>query len=236
MISFIIPTYNAETYLRACVKSVLAQTVRDIEVILIDDGSTDSSWTIAQKLCAQDPRVHAFQQTHAGQSAARNNGLEHAQGEFIAFVDADDALAPEWSARHLAAIEGVDYVQSGYKRMQGAKTLSKKLPSHRYQFVSPCMRLYRRTALQGLSFAEGLIYEDVLFSLDLWLTGATCRQIFDYGYLYTHNPHSTTSRPHPEARKKVYRALREKAKTANSKGKFLIFYTLLRLYTHFLIR
>ena len=234
MISFIVPIYNAEPYLRTCVQSLLEQTVRAIEVLLIDDGSTDGSWSIAQDLCAQDPRVKAWQQSHAGQSAARNLGLSHAQGEYIAFVDADDTIEPDWCERHLAAIEGVDYVQSGYQRVQETKVLYQKTPAHRYQFISPCMRLYRRACLQELSFVKGMIYEDVIWSVDLWMRPTTCRLIRYTGYTYTYNPVSTSSVPHPEARKNVFRLLRQRARQASCKIRLIIAYTMLRLYLHFI--
>jgi glycosyltransferase involved in cell wall biosynthesis len=236
MISFIIPIYNAEAYLRACVQSVLAQTVSDMEVLLIDDGSTDHSWLLAQEMASRDARVHAYRQVHAGQSVARNYGLGLSQGEFIAFLDADDALEPDWSERHLAAMDGVDYVQSGYKRILQDVVQCRKLPLHRYQFISPCMRLYRKTAIRHLSFKEGYIYEDVLFSVDLWLSGARSRLIRNTGYLYTLNPEGTTSRPHPEAQRKVFQVLREKAQAASLKNKLIIWYTIIRLHIHFILQ
>ena len=116
MISIIVPIYNAEEYLQACIESLIRQTEKELQLILVNDGSTDESLAIAQAYAKQDARIEIYSQPHAGQSAARNNGLKHAKGEYIAFVDADDALEPDWCERHLAAIDGVDYVQSGYKR------------------------------------------------------------------------------------------------------------------------
>lgn len=230
MISIIVPIFNAGHYLKACVESLLMQTYADIEIALVDDSSTDGSLAIAQAFAKQDRRVVVLQQPHAGQSVARNLGIKKTQGEYIAFVDADDRLEADWCARHMAAIDGVDYVQSGYTRTKA------KTPCHRYQFTSPCMRLYRREAVAGLSFAPGFIYEDVLFSADLWLTNARCRRIDYAGYIYTANPTSTTSVPHPEARKAVIRTLREKAKGASMKGKIILWYTIIRLQIYFILR
>lgn len=221
MISFIVPIYNAEKYLNACVQSLLAQTVPEIEIILMDDGSTDGSGALAREWAEKDARVHAFRQIHAGQSAARNNGMSHARGEFIAFVDADDRIEPDWCARHLAAIDGVDYVQS-------------EAPRNKYQYTVVWGRLYRRETLANLRFEEGLIYEDILFSVDLWLIGARCRTINYRGYHYTPCPNSTTSRPHPEAQQRMMQLLRERAHHADCRGKAIIWYTLLRLKIHFL--
>lgn len=222
MISFIIPIYNAEPYLVRCIQSVLKQTTSEpLQVILVDDGSTDNSLAIAQEAAREEKRLVVLRQPHAGQSAARNLGLKHAQGEYVAFVDADDTIAPDWCEKHVEAIEGVDYVQSGN-------------PRNRYQYTVVWNRLYRREAITGLLFPEGMIYEDVLWSVDLWLSKASCRVIRYNGYHYTANPESTTSRPHPEAQKRVLQALRAKRKGASMRGKFIIAYTICRLKLHFI--
>ena len=234
MISIITPIYNAESYLPACIESVQAQTVSDWQLLLVDDGSTDGSLSVAKMYAAKDRRMVVLQAPHAGQSAARNKGLAQATGEYIAFLDADDALEKDWCEKHLAAIEGVGYVQSGYRRIQHSVVSSQKLPLHRWQFTSPCMRLYRKETIEGLLFEDGRIYEDVLFSTDLWLRKASCRMIPYAGYLYTLNPASTTSHPHPQARQDLFRALRTRARKASLWGKMIIGYTMLRLYIHFM--
>ena len=234
MISIIVPIYNAERYLEACLDSLLSQSEKELQILLVDDGSTDGSLSIAKEYAAKDTRVEVFHQSNAGQSAARNVGLQHAKGEFIAFVDADDKIAENWCERHLEAIEGADYIQSGYLRVEDGQTLEPQLPKHRYQFTSPCMRLYRREAIQDLRFEEGMIYEDVLWSVDLWLSGARCRMIDYCGYRYTANPHSTTSQRHPEAEKRVFGELKKRLSGASLKGKMIILYTIIRLKLHFI--
>ena len=234
MTSFIIPIYNAEAYLRRCVESVLAQTLKDIEVILVDDGSTDGSLKLAQSLSKQDERVVVLTQAHAGQSAARNKALLYAKGEYIAFVDADDSIVPEWLERHLKAISGVDYVQSGYTRVRpDGSVIYHQLSVLIHQFTSPCMRVYRKEVLQGKRFPEGMIYEDVIWSVDLWLSRAKCRLIYYTGYHYTLNPESTTSRPHPEAQERVLSELKKRFHDTGFLGKFTVGYTILRLKLHF---
>ena len=235
MTSIIVPVYNVENYLTACIESILGQTESDLQVILVDDGSTDGSLAIAQAFAAKDTRIEIYTQSHAGQSKARNNGLTHAKGDYIAFVDADDALERDWVEQHLAAIDGVDYVQSGYKRItvDGKRLKDKGLPVHPYQFTSPCMRLYRHESIQGKLFEEGVIYEDVRWSIDLWLRGTTCKQIPYTGYLYTLNPKGTTSRSHPEEQYQLFQWLRSKNRTADCKGKMIIRYTMLRLKLHY---
>lgn len=93
-LSVIVPVYNAETYLRKCVSSILQQTYRDLEVILVNDGSIDSSGRIAQEIADEDARVKVINQVNQGVSSARNAGLRIATGKYIGFVDADDWIEP----------------------------------------------------------------------------------------------------------------------------------------------
>ena len=223
MISLVIPIYNTKAYLKDCVDSVLAQTLPDLQIILVDDGSTDGSLTIAQAYAKQDKRIEVYRQTHAGQSAARNLGLTYAKGEYIAFVDADDTIDPDWCQKHLDAISGVDYVQSGYTR--SGRHLA---PATNHQFTSPCMRLYRRQAIDGMRFIEGMIYEDVIWSVDLWRRGSSCRRIRYYGYHYTINPSGTTATRHPQAEQRVFAELKKRG--------LIGWYTFLRLKIHFILQ
>lgn len=92
MVSIIVPVYNAEKFLHRCIDSILGQTYTAFELLLIDDGSKDSSCTICDEYAAQDARVRVFHKENGGVSSARNLGLDHAQGEWVTFVDSDDYL------------------------------------------------------------------------------------------------------------------------------------------------
>lgn len=88
--SIIVPVYNAETTLNRCVDSILAQTYRNFELILVDDGSRDRSAEIIDQYASADPRVIAIHKLNGGVSSARNAGLDRATGDYVAFIDADD--------------------------------------------------------------------------------------------------------------------------------------------------
>lgn len=90
MISVIVPVYNTKEYLERCVNSLLMQTYRDMEIILVDDGSTDGSGEICDRFAEQERRVRVFHKKNGGSSSARNLGLDNANGEFVGFVDSDD--------------------------------------------------------------------------------------------------------------------------------------------------
>ncbi|MCQ2310821.1 MAG: glycosyltransferase [Paludibacteraceae bacterium] len=229
--SIIVPIYNAAPFLAQCLTSIKMQTYQDLQVILIDDGSTDESSKIAQSFVDADARFSLIHQTNQGQGAARNRGLEKATGEYLIFVDADDYLDNDFIAQHLAAIENADYVQSGYRRVNiEGNILEQKLPRHRYQFTSPCMRLYRTSWLKenALCFPTDMIYEDVIFSLSLWGTQPKIQFIHYIGYNYTCNPHSTTSKFNVLAQKQLFNIIRY-----SNVPRWLKLLTILRLKIHF---
>ena len=111
-VSVIVPVYNTEKYLAQCVDSILAQTLRDIEVILVDDGSTDNSPAICDSYKSRDERIKVIHQQNKGLSAARNAGIRIASGKYIAFVDSDDFVDCKMyeCMLHLAESENVPLV------------------------------------------------------------------------------------------------------------------------------
>ena len=96
LISLIIPVYKVEAYLERCVRSVLAQTYQNLEIILVDDGSPDRCGEICDRFAQEDPRVKVFHKANSGVSSARNYGVAHSHGAFVSFIDADDYVAPNY--------------------------------------------------------------------------------------------------------------------------------------------
>src|SRR5574344_575286 len=94
-VSVIIPVYNTEKYVRQAVESIRRQTLKDIELIIVNDGSTDGSMTILEELAAQDERIKLFSQENQGLSVTRNIGLSHSTGEYVYFMDSDDLLVSD---------------------------------------------------------------------------------------------------------------------------------------------
>lgn len=111
-VSVIIPVYNQEKYLRKCLDSVVCQTLKEIEIICVDDGSTDSSLSILKDYEKSDSRIVVISQDNAGAGAARNNGLKHAKGEYLSFLDSDDFFEPGMLEKSAAKLDetGVDFV------------------------------------------------------------------------------------------------------------------------------
>ena len=186
-ISIVIPVYNAEKYLDACLSSILDQDMHSYEVILVDDGSTDSSPLICDRYSGTDARFRTIHKPNGGVSSARNAGISLSQGEYVMFVDADDALSPE-SLSILSSLtaEKPDIVIGGFNIYQGEipyRTVipyeSEFFPSaglpeffdatmHRLGelFRGPWAKLYRSSVIKkhSLRFDENLSYaEDKLF-------------------------------------------------------------------------
>ena len=237
-ISVIVPIYNAEAYLAKCIESLIRQPHQALQIILINDGSTDNSLAVAEQYAAQDSRIEVYSlPTNQGQSVARNLGLQHANGEYISFVDADDYIDNDFYTYMLQNISNLDCVQIGYRRVtKEGKILIEKLPRYFYQFTSPCMRLYRRSIFTqyNLRFPEGMIYEDVVFSLDFWETNPTYVQVPYTGYNYTYNPLSTTAKRNRTKEEQLFHILRQRLRhAATFKHWCVVFLTILRLKFHF---
>lgn len=229
-VSIIVPIYNAQHYLRACIESVLGQSVSDWELLLVDDGSTDDSLHIAETFAKQDKRIRVLTQAQAGQGAARNRALELAHGEYIAFLDADDWWDTDYLERHLNEIDGHDLVQSGYRRVADGQISEERRPRHRLQFASACMRLYRSELLKNIRFIEGTYYEDILWTMDLLAHKPDIHICSYIGYNYRYNPDSTTAHAHPEDEKRIYEQIKNRGINPMS------IYFLLKLKLHFLLK
>lgn len=237
-ISVIVPIYNAEKYLAKCIESLIHQSHTALQIILVNDGSSDQCLAIAKEYAKTDTRIEVYSHpTNQGQSAARNLGLQHATGEFISFVDADDYVDNDFYAYMLHHIGNLDCVQIGYRRVtKQGKVLIQKLPKHFHQFTSPCMRLYRHEffAKHNLSFPMGMIYEDVIFSLDFWAAKPTYKMLPYTGYNYLANTNSTTATRNLVAKELLFATLNEKRKKSTSFfHRLLILYTTIRLQFHF---
>lgn len=95
LVSIVIPVYNCETKLKRCLQSVQKQTYKDIEVLIVNDGSTDNSLQVCEEFCKQDVRFHVFNQKNHGVSYSRNQGIKKANGQYLMFVDGDDEVLPD---------------------------------------------------------------------------------------------------------------------------------------------
>jgi CDP-glycerol glycerophosphotransferase len=180
-ISVIVPVYNVEAYLAECLDSLLAQTVGDLEVVMVDDGSTDGSAAIAEDYAARDARLRLVRQDNHGLGHARNTGLTAAGGEYLAFADSDDLVPPDGYERLLRSLErtGSDFATGNIHRFTSERTWPAQflrktfLRSRRRTHVSrfPWLlvdrmaqnKLWRRSFwdAHAFRFPEGVVHEDI---------------------------------------------------------------------------
>lgn len=183
-ISVIIPVYRVEAYLRRCLESVFAQTCTDYEVILVDDGSPDNCGAICDEYAQKDSRVHVIHQENGGLSAARNTGIDAAKGEYLFFMDSDDAIHPQTLEilHELLKAHRADVAIGGFTRFRSedelsfprmttlpaSECLSGEATMHRFfagweqarRCVSSCGKLIRRSLFEGIRFPLGRLFED----------------------------------------------------------------------------
>ena len=172
-LSVIVPVYNVAAYLPACIDSILSQTVRDLELILIDDGSPDNCGQICDKYAAKDTRVQVIHQENRGVSAARNVGLRIASGDYFGFVDPDDWIAPEMYESLLMASQenhaqiavcgftfcdesgNTKYNQAVPEGLYDQDALLMSIYGMPNRFHgSMCNKIFSRTVLEGIQFDE----------------------------------------------------------------------------------
>ncbi len=108
MISIIVPVYNVERYLPECLDSICGQSYRNLQIILVDDGSTDNSGTICDQYAEKDPRIRVIHKPNGGAASAKNAGLDAIRGNYVAFIDSDDYVEPQWLERTMAVIQSMD--------------------------------------------------------------------------------------------------------------------------------
>lgn len=187
-VSIIIPVYNTEPFLEKCLQSVLNQTYQNIEVIVVNDGSTDNSGNIIRKYAGSDSRIKVIEQKNAGVSAARNCGVEHADGDYITFIDGDDYVGITYIEKCVNRAEMCDaeVVISGYTSVDFVSKKEKKVvpdsyvrfadESWAYRICSTWGRLYRRDIWENLElrFPVGVRAEDVSLT---YMVNAVCDKI-----------------------------------------------------------
>lgn len=181
LISVIVPIYNVERYLAACLDSIVSQDYKNLEIILINDGSSDFSFNIAEKYAEKEDRITVYTYENAGLSEARNRGLSVATGKYITFVDSDDMLLPKALtmmmrvSRETGAdivegktIKGKTHGEIKYKNFYKTSTFSpleaiEDVLYQKHLLPSMCGKLFKKDLFDDLTFEKGILYEDLDF-------------------------------------------------------------------------
>ncbi|NDV46037.1 glycosyltransferase family 2 protein [Paludibacter sp. 221] len=218
-ISIIVPIYNVEKYLVDCIRSIQAQSYTDLEIILVNDGSTDSSPLLCDKYAKQDSRIKVIHKRNGGLSDARNAGLGLATGKYVVFLDSDDywldnrlieVLVDE--INNYEEMDVVMFLRADLYEGEGtycyapkydmSKIINKNRNGVFYYLLinqlfnmSACFQILRRDFLLSneLFFEKGLLSEDVDWSLSLWSKINSISAVNIYGYCYRHRENSITT-------------------------------------------
>jgi glycosyltransferase involved in cell wall biosynthesis len=219
MISIIIPCYNIEQHVSQCIESVLAQTNSDFELLLINDGSSDSTLDICKEYAAKDNRIVVYSHANSGVSFTRNKGIDLAQGDYIMFIDGDDYVRPDILEQFVLQNKEDSWSMCGMFLVDGAhieerenyKELVAKNPQKRIEYAdlstiithhnlsTPCCRLYDKNILNQniIRFRENISYqEDLIFNLEYCQHITSVLLLDYYGYYYVKHPMSSTARFH----------------------------------------
>lgn len=216
-ISVIIPVYNVEDYLSQCLDSICNQTFKDIEIICVNDGSTDNSLDILNEYAKSDRRIKIINQHNQGLAASRNHGLKEAKGDYVYFIDSDDYIeldaleklheniVTNSSDMVLFKFQKVDDYRNVHKRGVEFKIdkIFGDIDYGNFTFTykgvkrhvmnsafSACLKLYRRDFIEDISFPIGLNFEDVPVHVKLMLEAESLSFVPEFLYNYRSNPDS----------------------------------------------
>ena len=188
-VSLIIPVYNTVKYLRRCLESAVSQTYENMEIICVDDGSTDGSEKIVDEFAARDGRIIAVHQENRGESNARNTGLRIASGDYIGFMDCDDWIEPDMYEflYHLLKANGADISICSHYRDKGGKSVAKYASGEQFVFTRDeavralavdkhvrnymVDKLFKRSLFAGIVFPVNRVFEDLAICYRVFLRG-----------------------------------------------------------------
>ena len=216
LVSIIVPVYNVASFLPEALDSIVNQTYKDLEIIIVDDGSTDDSPSICEKYAASDSRIKVIHQDNRGLSGARNTGLKYVTGDFVSFIDSDDSISPvfveslvnamESSSAPIAVCRFAVIETSGsmvgvtasskfplvaagvYERTDAIKDLVEEK-----MCVNVCNKMFRRELWTDIRFPDGHVYEDAVAEFKLFDKAERVVMLDEALYNYRRRPDSITA-------------------------------------------
>lgn len=234
LITIIVPIYNIEKYIERCIESIIAQTYKNLEIILVDDGSTDQSGRICDVYAKQDKRIKVIHKENGGLSDARNAGLDIAGGEYIGFVDGDDYIDGDMYETLWKEMidESIDIASCGMEESWGdikhLKCLSKntvildRVQAYAALFSrttilggTNCNKLFRKRVLEGLKYKKGIQSEDIEFLYRVLDRAEKVVCIDKVKYHYVHRENSITTTPFSKSYMDIIKTMDEMVEFIN---------------------
>lgn len=232
-VSVIVPVYNVESYLEKCLQSLVQQSLQEIEIIAVNDGSTDASQSILEQFQTQFPtKIKVFQKENGGLSDARNYGIDRASGEFLAFVDSDDYVSENMMEEmySLAIKHNAEMVICNLQKVDGQGNVTQKLTqlpnmpekidlaSHFSVFSDisyfACNKMFKKTLFDGKRFVKGMHFEDIELIPQLLLQCKTVAKTDAFHYQYFERANSI-SKTHTEKGLDILKAIENVEKAFN---------------------
>lgn len=202
LISIIVPVYNVEKYLKRCIESIINQTYQNLEIILVDDGSTDNSLKLCNYYKTKDKRIKVIHQSNRGLSSARNSGLKESNGDYICFVDSDDWINLNFVKVLFETSQNTNsqivecktkkvYDFKEEKDMESFQVYSFTGKNCFYEFIKGTYfkqtvwnKIYKRNIIEGMFFEDGKIHEDEFWSYQIFNRANKVTSIDFFGYYY----------------------------------------------------
>lgn len=235
LISVIVPVYNVESYIDKCIKSIVNQTYSDLEIILVNDGSTDNSLAHCIEWKRKDPRIIVYDKKNGGLSDARNYGIKHSHGNYLGFVDSDDYIEPNmYQLLHQGMVEfdaqiscGGRFIVEGSKYKIRFTLPSKKIFNSHDALKELLMvsaineaawdKLYKRSLFNNIKFPKGEINEDIVIMPDLIDQAKKIVHVGKPIYYYVQHKGSITNGPYNRDREVIYKHLKKLKKYIETK-------------------
>lgn len=253
-ICVIVPVYKVEKYIHRCVDSILAQTFRDFELVLVDDGSPDSCGAICDAYAAKDSRIHVIHRQNGGLSAARNSGIDwvlaHSGSRYITFIDSDDWVHPQFLKILMQAAADTDcgvcvcnheYVNTyEEEKMTPLTTFVKAevltaeelLVEHEWNFNYACVKLYKKECFAEIRYPEGKIFEDTFTTYRILFAQKSIAFVNQSLYFYFRNLEGITRSPWTTRELGIFDAMRQQMKFYSLNGYPHAFAKEEKLYVH----
>ncbi|MCR2822026.1 glycosyltransferase [Lederbergia panacisoli] len=201
-VSIIVPVFNVEDYLVRCIESIISQTIKNIEIILVNDGSTDKSGQICDKYAIVDQRIKVIHKENGGLSSARNAGIKIASGFYLGFVDSDDYINPNMYknlyelcqktdsdigvcrfGREINGNMATEFQEKMVIELDNIKAMRQLFRGELYRF-SVCNKLFKKPCFENIMFPEGRIHEDLSTSYKFFTNAKKVVYTSEIGYIY----------------------------------------------------
>lgn len=249
LISVIVPIYKVEKYLKQCIDSIIAQTYKNIEIILVDDGSPDCSGEICDEYAKKDERIKVIHKKNGGLSDARNKGISEATGEYIAFIDSDDYVEPCYLEKLYHAIRktdikiaqcniqkvdesdiSIEIIGDTIKSEKDGKTMIKELYDNKWENTVVWNKLYLKQLFDYIRFPVGKLHEDEYITYKVLYDVEKISIIPESLYFYRQRKESIIGKTFSLNRLDILEALEERLTYFQQKNEKELYYLTLQFY------